>query len=57
MKERNAQEVFVIDAAKTKAQEEKEAFMSRSNIKNNPIAQEDHIDMSLHPNKFNVSGW
>jgi hypothetical protein len=57
MKERNAQEVFVIDASKTKAQEEREAFMSRSNIKNNPIAQEETPDMSLHPNKFNVLGW
>jgi len=38
LQERNAQEVFVIDAPKTKAQEDKDAFMQRSNIKNNPIA-------------------
>ena len=31
--------------------------MQRSNIKNNPIAQEDKTDMSLHPNKFNITGW
>jgi hypothetical protein len=47
----------VIDAPKTKAQEEKDAFMQRSNIKNNPIAQDDNPDMSLHPNKFNITGW
>lgn len=57
LQERNAQEVFVIDAPKTKAQEDKDAFMQRSNIKNNPIAQEDKNDMSLHPNKFNITGW
>jgi len=38
LQERNAQEVFVLDAPKTRGQEERGAFMQRSNIKNNPIA-------------------
>lgn len=38
LQERNAQDVFVLDAPKTRGQEERGAFMQRSNIKNNPIA-------------------
>jgi len=62
MQEANAQAIIVVDAQRTRVQEEndnRQKFMAKSNIKNNLISQniDASCEMSLHPNKYNVLGW